>query len=38
MKLADYIGMAWLLALFLCVLLAPFVMLSMLIMYIAGQL
>lgn len=33
MKLADYIGMAWLLALFLCALLSPFVMLGMILSY-----
>lgn len=36
MKLVDIIATAWLLALFLCVLLAPFVMLGVIIMYIAG--
>lgn len=31
MKPADYIGMAWLLALFLCALLAPFVLLGLIV-------
>ena len=34
MKLADYIAMAWLLALFLCALLSPFVMLGMIFSYL----
>ena len=36
MKLADYIAMTWLLALFLCALLSPFVMLGMIISYLWG--
>ena len=31
MKLADFIAMAWLLALFLCIVLSPFVILGILI-------
>lgn len=38
MKLADYIAMAWLLALFLCALLSPFVVLGMILSYIWGML
>lgn len=34
MKLADYITTAWMLAFFLCVLLAPFVTLALLITYL----
>lgn len=34
MKLADYIGMAWLLALFLCALLAPFVLLGVIVAHL----
>ena len=34
MKLADLIAMAWMLAFFLCVLLAPFVTLALLISYL----
>ena len=34
MKLADYIAMAWLLALFLCALLSPFVILGILISHL----
>lgn len=33
MKLADYIAMTWLLALFLVALLSPFVMLGMIVSY-----
>lgn len=33
MKLADFIAMAWFLALFLCALLSPFVMLGMILSY-----
>jgi len=36
MKLVDFIAMAWLLALFLCALLSPFVMLGMIISYLWG--
>ena len=36
MKLADYIAMAWLLALFLVALLSPFVLLGMIITYLLG--
>lgn len=36
MRIVDFIAMVWLLALFLCALLAPFVMLAMIIMYIVG--
>ena len=38
MKVADYIAMAWLLALFLCALLSPFVVLGMILSYIWGML
>ena len=34
MKVADYIAMTWLLALFLCVLLSPFVILGILISHL----
>ena len=34
MKLADYIATAWMLAFFMCVLLAPFVVLTLLISYL----
>lgn len=34
MKPADYIAMAWLLALFLCALLSPFVILGILIAHL----
>ena len=34
MKLADYIATAWMLAFFMCVLLAPFVVLALLISYL----
>lgn len=34
MKLADFIAMAWLLALFLCALLAPFVMLGVIVAHL----
>ncbi len=34
MKLADYIATAWMLALFLCALLAPFVTLALLLTYL----
>ena len=34
MKLADYIATAWMLAIFLCVLLAPFVTLALLLTYL----
>lgn len=37
MKLADYIAMAWLLALFLVALLSPFVLLGMIISYLWGM-
>ena len=36
MKLVDLIATVWLLALFLCALLAPFVMLAMIITHIVG--
>lgn len=34
MKLADFIAMAWLLALFLCALLSPFVLLGMILSHL----
>ena len=34
MKLADYIAAVWMLAFFLCVLLAPFVTLALLLTYL----
>lgn len=36
MKLADFIAMVWLLALFLVALLSPFVLLGMIISYLWG--
>ena len=36
MKPVDFIAMAWLLALFLCALLSPFVLLGMIISYLLG--
>ena len=38
MKLVDFIAMTWLLALFLCALLSPFVMLGMIVSYLWGML
>lgn len=38
MKLADFIATAWMLAFFLCVLLAPFVLLGMIVSYLWGVL
>lgn len=38
MKLADFIVMLWLLAVFMCVLLAPFVTVVLLLSYIWGML
>jgi len=34
MKIADYIATAWILAFFLCVLLAPFVLLGMILSHL----